>query len=68
MKIFNIDDNVTDDVINTGDEFFYIKNEKIKNACNTEIAEILLNEEYDYDFTRKSWLYSSLISMKAWWW
>ena len=56
LGIFDINDKVTDDVINVDDELIenkdYIKRDKIKIAYVSEIAEIPMRKEYDYDFLR----------------
>lgn len=54
-KAIDINDNVTDDCINTENEFTkiedHIKRDKTKNACITEIFEIPMNKEHKYNFT-----------------
>ena len=56
LKIPNFDDNFLHDVISLDDLSIKMKipskEQKIKNACVTEIAEIPLNERYEYGFIR----------------
>lgn len=56
FKILDMNHNVTNDVISNGNEFIkmedHSKRDNLKNACFTEIANIPMNEEYDFDFIR----------------
>lgn len=56
LAIIDNDNSFTNDSINIGNEFIknedYIKRDKIKNVCVTDVIEILMNETYGYDSMR----------------